>query len=508
MSTNPIPQLVNIKHTLQSNVIQQIRQEVTQWQNSNNLQYTSQDIGTMDQYLTALQNALKLFMDDNKHIADAAEGVTEVDKNLYVGLIAMYKDYIFQLQQLKSNAEQHVAVDSAAQQQPPQASPSSTDDVKNRDAPNITDRIVDHIVNTLPKELAKDRRRFIDKFIKDTDLRKSLDASDALLQGIVKLCHQDLKNKDNIMSYLRFLKLLGYSKEILKEKLPSSLTQPVKAKTVVTKKKVSPPPQPYIAERKDNVIRTATQQQLTKSKDEQEKVEEEDLDKKKISFSKYLNKDNTPTVTATESNKRDFNELDEEADTPESKRARLGDPNITSILKSGKKKKRTAGSIRFMEDENLVRIYGDDLPTTGLKVKPVELKKILRPFVEGEPNEKVLHEGITTHPAPLLLEFDQIENNDIAETRSGPVPCETSARFQYRTSFASFTSDLKNKPPREPLTNDDDPSFTARQGNGKTPIIARAFGRNKLLLKHDRGGIPYKPVPEVFKNIYPPKYIK
>ena len=73
----------------------------------------------------------------------------------------------------------------------------------------------------------------------------------------------------------------------------------------------------------------------------------------------------------------------------------------------------------------------------------------------------------------------------------------------YRLNFTAFSKDL-DKPPKEPVDIDEvGDNANNKKRKAKNPLIARAFGRNSLLLKKDRGGMPYKRVPEINKNTYP-----
>nr|8A8F_B Chain B, RNA end formation protein 2 [Saccharomyces cerevisiae] len=55
------------------------------------------------------------------------------------------------------------------------------------------------------------------------------------------------------------------------------------------------------------------------------------------------------------------------------------DSNVQSILRNGKPKKARISSIKFLDDSQLIKVYGDDLPNQGLQVSPTQLKKILKP---------------------------------------------------------------------------------------------------------------------------------
>lgn len=53
----------------------------------------------------------------------------------------------------------------------------------------------------------------------------------------------------------------------------------------------------------------------------------------------------------------------------------MQDSNVQSILRNGKPKKARISSIKFLDDSQLIKVYGDDLPNQGLQVSPTQLKK-------------------------------------------------------------------------------------------------------------------------------------
>lgn len=633
MSVNsPIPQMINISNTLSANTIQQIRSDLSKWQTiihhqrvagsdskSTPLLLTINDYERILSHLNSLIYAKRQFILDNLLINDPQDSnyksVTDADRNLYNGLLNMYKDYIIELEQLKvtfnyqNNTQQQPIEPVQQQQQQQQVKPS--------------ERIIDHINKVLPTELAKVRKEFIDKLIKDSELRESLKPThdfnpneDLLLSGIIKLCNLDINNKDNIIAYLKFLKLLGYSKELLRERLPSALTKPkprpkqkikqpqvstsvtksiknpsapssspssstpATVKTKQTKKKISKP-DIYIADstNKNAVVNITDNNSDSNNNDindnqtvsDSNKITRDNeindydsttaekinigtdigINKKKISFSKYLQKDENDKEQQHASLKRSIsgdnnviqedhsiakkrkitipsNDIITSSNTIEAKSPTLKSNSsikLTSILKSfstdnndtpERRLKNKNSKLRFMDDKDLVTVYGDDLPQEGLKVTPNDLKKILRPFIEGEPSEKLYLDTVNTslssmgqsiQVVPLNLNNVKsgIENNDIVETRGGPIKCDTMAPLLYRNEFCNFSKDLKKFIPKEPIiTNEDIEALNNPELN--KPIIARPFGKNKLLLRNDRGGLPYKPVPEVTKNYYPIRY--
>ncbi|SMN19845.1 similar to Saccharomyces cerevisiae YDR195W REF2 RNA-binding protein involved in the cleavage step of mRNA 3'-end formation prior to polyadenylation, and in snoRNA maturation [Maudiozyma saulgeensis] len=240
-----------------------------------------------------------------------------------------------------------------------------------------------------------------------------------------------------------------------------------------------------------------------------ENIKEDQPNKKKISFTKYKKKDDSPVNSTDETlvnDKRSIsNDDDDENNKSSSKKLKLdqNSTKIRSILKNGETKDVTTKSkkkvgISFPLEVDLVRVYGDDLPSTGLKVTPNELKKILRPFKEGEPKEKVLVEGFNSKPKLLNIQI-VVKDSDITQLRNGPIKFDTRTPILYRDNFKNFSKDLK-KPAREPIPE------MGLQNDNTTPLVAQAYGRNSLLLRNDRGGIPYKRVPGVRRNKYPPRY--
>ena len=258
--------------------------------------------------------------------------------------------------------------------------------------------------------------------------------------------------------------------------------------------------------------------------------------KKKLSFSKYLNKDdadstklgakrtldldfkvnpvestiasnNTASSTSVSpSTTSEATPVSSEEPLKKKTKKSLKDFNVQSILRNGKPKKTRTSNIKFLDDPQLIKVYGDDLPNQGLQVSPTQLKKILKPFKEGEPKEVILFEDMSIKLKSLDLSFLKNTSNndyiDISETRGGPIHCETRTPLIYRKNFNHFNSDLNKRPPREPI------EFDLNGNTNSNPTIAKAFGKNSLLLRKDRGGLPYKHVPIVKRNKYPPRPVR
>ena len=288
----------------------------------------------------------------------------------------------------------------------------------------------------------------------------------------------------------------------LHENTNNNNNQDKKNETTTKKKTVSKIKDIYIAD--------GTKKKQDKIPDENSTEDnKEEPNKKKISLNNYKKKDDSPNESLKRSNSNDSEESATKKikivknETSNNSKIRsilknandIIDPEGTDITRKKNKKKLT---IKFPEEEDLVKVYGEDLPKSGLKVTPIELKKILRPFKEGEPNEQAIILAFRSRPKPLNLSNIIVKNSDISDTKNGPIKCQTATPILYRDNFKSFSKDL-NKPPREPI-----PEMNNNQDNS-SPLVAQAYGRNGLLLRNDRGGIPYKRVPEVRRNTYPPR---
>lgn len=509
-------------------------------------------------------------------------------------------------------------------------------------------KILEYIHGELPYKKPSERRKYIDTLAENETKVPLIIKSEEFLDSMSKLCALDIDNAENIRSYIRLLKMLGYSKSKLRASLPQSLTAPspspsssnavstatssnvpgdntanivsstssvsssskTKAKTTKVKRSKTktesktdkttasksrvkqrdiPPIEVYIADKKDkdtarvsspssssssSVAETASSAvsaesvssvagvdegtipvgtqgennnnntttttnnnnnengntKVDKSPDDgklQEKASEAQ-NRKKISFSNYLKKEDSKDHTA--GTKRSL-EPDKTSTTgtpddgtirkkvksttePYSTSSSSTSSGLKSILKNSpdsntgtEVSSRKNKAIRFQDDSDLVRVYGDGLPSEGLKVLPKELKKLLRPFKAGVPNEKLLLGDFIQKPRPLHLDID-VQNSDISETKGGPVPCDTKTPPYYRENFRNFNKKLTS-PPSERLMDAtfQDPALLQEE-LGRSPIIAGAFGRNRLLLRSDRGGIPYRNVPVVTRNKYPPRYTR
>ena len=527
-------------------------------------------------------------------------------------------------------------------------------------------KILEYIHGELPYRKPSERRKYIDTLAENETKVPLIIKSEEFLDSMSKLCALDIDNAENIRSYIRLLKMLGYSKSKLRASLPQSLTAPspspssslpsssnvtstatssnapgagagantanttsstssslvssgkTKARTTKVKRSKTktetktdkstaskskikqrdiPPVEVYIADKKDkdkdtarvsspttssssssaetassavgaesvsnvagvnegtvslgtqgennnnnaNTNTTTNNENGTKNTNGDENSSNTKLDKssndgkpqekaseaqnrKKISFSSYIKKEDSKDHTV--STKRSL-ETDKTSTTgiPDDGTIRKKvksaaepyttsstTPGLKSILKNSldsntgtEASSRKSKTIRFQNDSDLVRVYGDGLPSEGLKVLPKELKKLLRPFKAGVPNEKLLLGDFIQKPRLLHLDID-VQNSDISETKGGPVPCDTKTPPYYRENFRNFNKKLTS-PPSERLMDAtfQDPALLQEE-LGRSPIIAGAFGRNGLLLRSDRGGIPYRNVPVVTRNKYPPRY--
>lgn len=646
--SNDIPNLINIKNTLTSVTIQQIRSDLVNWENTvNNFNnnpniYVDIDWAKIQDYLNRLNDSLSKFKHDNVLLAQVIENdkinqnidttlsnnmggaannlmnpnipnYNDADKNLYDGLIAMYTDYIHQLSNLLSkrqffapiskevtttvndsqndninNTVNNNSSNSNAYTENQSNNGNQNMDQHNNDNAAILNEISNNlqVLNGLDKDInnAKVRKQFITKLIKNTAAMKLLklldmESKDKILTILINFCQLDEFVSDNIMIYLKFLKLMGFTKDILQKRLPSSITRPkVKLAAPSTNnnttnidkssvKKESTRKKPankdtevtkersrtskinkkkmdiYIADssnKKEKLAITDSNSSNTNNSNATDinkniqAIEVPD-DKKKISFTKYLKKDDSDATVNGDNNsivinkKRPYDSIVSNSSEMGNKDTDIDNSNtnsetdeyntefdikrmkidkLPSILKNGqfnnnKLGRNLSSGIKFVSDSKLVKVYGDDLPMNGLSVTPLELKKVLRPFVEGEPNERLFFEDASNIKLKLLnLEnVSQINDNDISEIKGGKISLDTMVPHMYRSNFNNFNKDLKNRIPKEPIllnNNDFD--------KDDKPIIMKAFGQNRFLLKKDRGGLPYKHVPEVLKNRYPIKY--
>ncbi|SCV04755.1 LAMI_0H18822g1_1 [Lachancea mirantina] len=460
MSGNPIPQLVNISHALQSTFIQQIRTEIKEFSEAAKL--TQEQTEKINKYIGSVKRAFADFTKDNEHIERRGPGVTAADIQLYMGLKAMYADYLSQLVKLQESKVLS-KVPSAREQQPKEEAVDTSQ--------------LNYITDELPYKQPTERKRYIDSLLKSSTT--NLPKSTPIFEGIVKLATLDSTVVENVQSYVAILRKIGFerSKVLASIPLPSN---GINADDGSAKSYAKPTRKPEPVEERPQRIEASQEEP-----------------KKKISFSRYLKKNDTE-----EDSKRALNDS-EATSSKRQKRPTDKDSSeikIASILKDDNLTKKTkTNPIRFAVDEKLITVYGDELPPSGLKVSPQKLKKILKPFNAGEPRELAL----SAWKNQKVFEFsfrENVQDTDIVETRGGPISCLTEAPPNYRHGFSSFSKEL-NKMHKEPADLENFANNSASRLS--KPLIVRAFGKNALLLKKDRGGIPYKPVPEVKRNEYP-----
>ncbi|QLQ82293.1 hypothetical protein HG537_0H00540 [Torulaspora globosa] len=455
--SHPIPQMVDISHALQSSSIEKIRSDIREFQQMSEL--SEGEFATVKKYIESLESAFEQFTKDNEHIESGSDpAVTEADKQLYSGLKAMYADYLLQLGEIWK---------------------------QNRDGGDC--EVLDYIVEELPYLQANERKSYIDNLILGNKYDEKLSQSGKILEGMVNLCVLDSTLTGNLRSYITFLRKIGFSSESLRNALPADLSN-----------------SPWLTDSSsETVVDVGAAKKITTDragtpplKEQDDKNGAEDEKKKKISFSRYLKKGDVPV---NENGKR---KLTATAVRNDSKKAKKQETtNLNSILKTNGSSKKNSNTIKFVDDSILVKVYGDGLPNEGLYVTPEKLKKILKPFKEGEPRETVLVENYKRNAPELDIEFDlSPEEFDVTETKGGPIPCETVVPLRYRLNFTNFSSELSNRPPREPVVVEE-PMDAMKKNKG--PLIVRAFGKNSLLLRKDRGGLPYKRVPEVLPIDYP-----
>lgn len=485
--SHPIPQMVDISHALQSTTIEKIRSDIKGLQQVSEL--SPDQLQTVNNYIESLRVAFAHFTKDNEHVERGDASITAGDTQLYSGLKAMYSDYLTQLTNIKKEK-------------------TRGDEEADEDNP------LEYITEELPYLQPTERKKYIDNVILSSKYDKLLANSQELLHAVVNLCLLDSTVTYNLRSYLTLLNKMGFTNERLRKELPESIlslntsssgTTPITSSasidtgTVANAKKISTdregtPPLAATNHSSEDDVYNNLQEQRDGSDDEP---------KKKISFSKYLKKGD---VVINENGKRKTPpSLVREESTPAIKKAKSDsvDASLNSILKTNGSNKKNTNNIKFVDDSQLVRVYGEGLPDDGLNVSPDQLKKILKPFKDGEPREILYIEGYSGKAPELDIEFDlSPEESDITETKGGPIPCDTIVPLKYRLNFSNFTSDLGNKPAREPVVSDE--SLDTSKKN-KGPLIVRAFGKNSLLLRKDRGGLPYKRIPEVSPINYPPR---
>ncbi|EJS42355.1 ref2p [Saccharomyces arboricola H-6] len=528
----PVPQLVNISHALQASTIQQIRLDMVDF--NKDCKLSSVQLARIDKYIASLQAVLNQFTKDNLHIERKDENVTAADVQLYSGLKSMYLDYLSELIKLKHDKQLH-------------STPSIANDIS-----------IDFFVNQLPKFSPEERKKYVDNLILNKNSHNRLSKMEGLVDAVINLCVLDTSSSENVRSYMKLLDTLGFQKgsnsTSTKAKLKKKLTNS-KAKVKESdrerekdKLKVKPKLRPSPLLNKDDNASPSTPSASASSTKKlksglfnknEAKFSTEALatsSKKKLSFSKYLNKDeiNTTRLGTKRSLDMDFKSNSEKtaalsniapssssvpspnttvatpvsSEEPLKKKTKksVRDLNIQPILRNGKPKKARIRSIKFQDDSQLIKVYGDDLPNQGLQVSPTQLKKILKPFKEGEPKEVILFEDMSIKLRPLDLKVlkstDTNDYVDISETKGGPLHCETRTPLIYRNNFNHFHSDLNKRPPREPI------EFDLNGNSNSNPIIAKAFGKNSLLLRKDRGGLPYKHVPIIKRNKYPPRPVR
>lgn len=453
--SHPIPQMVDISHALQSSAIEKMRSDIRDFQQASELSQSQFD--TVKKYMESLETAFAQFTKDNQHIeAGTDPAVTAADRQLYSGLKAMYADYLVQLGDIwRQNGSGECGA-------------------------------LEYIVEELPYLQPTERKSYIDNLILGNKYDEKLSKSPRILEAVVNLCVLDSTLTANLRSYITFLRKIGFSSESLKRALPADLSN-----------------SPWVTESaSETVVDVAAAKKITTDRagtpplKEQDDKSGEDEKKKKISFSKYLKKGDVPV---NENGKRRLPAAAGKDDTKKVKKEEAA--TLNSILKTSGSAKKNANNIKFVDDSILVKVYGDGLPNEGLYVTPEKLKKILKPFKEGEPRETVLIENYKKKAPELDIEFDlSPEEFDVTEIKGGPIPCETVVPLKYRLNFTNFSSELSSRPPREPVVVEE-PMDTMKKNKG--PLIVRAFGKNSLLLRKDRGGLPYKRVPEVVPIDYP-----
>ncbi|CDO94062.1 unnamed protein product [Kluyveromyces dobzhanskii CBS 2104] len=444
-----IPEKVNITHALQSTVIEKMKSDIKEYQSLPELQQEQMEV--VDNYIDSLDSAFSQFCMDNDHVEKRKGGVTNADVELFEGLKRMYLTYMSQLSEIKKERIQQ-------------------DQEISRDNP------LEYMKQELPYLQPSDRNLYVKELVKNPQLL--LKQNDELLKTVQNLAIIDGSLKDNLRLYSQLLLKVGYNDGDINSILPHESNDG---------SAIIPPEQNFIQE---NIVQDSDSDE-----------------KKKIPFSKYLKKDvkegNEP-VEINGNGKRSITVGS--VGEPISKKVKsdtAGNNGLISILKTDNKKKtKTATNIRFEEDSKLVTVFGDGIPNSGLIASPKQLKKILKPFKDGEPAEIILKAWNGRGAQTLFLEIKGVSSSDISELRNGPVKLSTHVHSSLAKNFSAFSPDL-NKPALEPVHIEDEDDAGIGKRKQRAPIVARAFGKNSLLLRKDRGGLPYKRVPDVQSNTYP-----
>lgn len=467
---NSIPEKVNISHAMPSSLTSVMREDIRRFQHIKELD--QQQMDKVDHYIDQLDSVIVQFCKDNEHVETKASGVTEADIQLFQGLKKMYSDYMHQLGEVKKR---------------------QVEDEREFRA----DKPVEYIIDELPYLQPAERNRYITALLKE----KVIFSKDTkLFDGIANLCFLDGSVKDYLRTYKCLLLNVGFTHEEILSRIPFladghrplvSLKRELTPDTPSSSDAVSQDASNDSNNTNGTSLTTVTSISNFSNPDSYERPEEDR--KRKISFSRYLKKDVSEPLKKA---------LSPDGSSQPSKRQKVDAP--VSIIRDEKKNKKRA-VIRFVDDSKLVTVFGDDLPEFGVITSPDRLRKILNPYVEGEPREFVLKDWRNQKAHKLTIDVGIIEDSDIVESKNGPVAMMTKVPMACRINFTNFNGDLANlhRPPTE--TDDeniDSKNHKGKRRGGKGPIIVRAFGRNALLLKKDRGGLPYKKVPEVHRNNY------
>ena len=190
--------------------------------------------------------------------------------------------------------------------------------------------------------------------------------------------------------------------------------------------------------------------------------------------------------------------------------------NLKSILKKTEdnqdqtttfestKNEKSQKQLSFNTDS--VTVFGHDLPKHGVKVAFKELKQALNNEKKAStPKEKLLVDPSRINVLTLapFSDINCISQCDISELKGGVVKLQTNSKPEYRSNFRNFNKNL-NKEHTEKEFHSQTEEVKEESDSINQPIVMPAFGQNQLLLLKDRGKLPYKQVPEVRPNAYPP----
>ncbi|KAL6945198.1 hypothetical protein ACO0QE_002646 [Hanseniaspora vineae] len=226
--------------------------------------------------------------------------------------------------------------------------------------------------------------------------------------------------------------------------------------------------------------------------------------KKEITTVKVSLKRSNPTVVENKSDKVELKKrkkLKTDSDEVVKKREipvaiRTSSSSTTSV----KSKKQLS-----FNTEN-VTVFGHDLPKKGVQVSFKNLKQALNKEKKASiPKERLLVDSSKINVLKLapFSDINCIPQCDISELKGGVVKLQTEIKPEYRTNFRNFSKNLNKEHTEKEFHSQNEEVKEENEANNQ-PIVMPAFGQNQLLLLNDRGKLPYRSIPEVRPNAYPP----